>query len=48
MCCCFKTRKQPAVALTILSSLVFLCGIAIAALAIRFAVGDSFFTVKTL
>ena len=28
--------------------MVFICGIVIAALAIRFAVGDSFFTVKTL
>lgn len=48
MCCCFKTRKTPAIALSVLSALVFICGVVIAALAIRFAVGDSFFTVKTL
>ena len=45
---CFKSRKQPALALTILSVLIFCIGIAISALAIRFAVGDSFFTIKTL
>ena len=48
MCCCFKTRKQPAIAITILSSLVLICGIVIAFLAYRFAVSDSFFKVKTL
>ena len=45
MCCCFKSRKQPAVAIAILSSLVFIAGIVIAAFAIQFAVGSSFFTV---
>jgi len=45
--CCFKTRSQPARVLTVLSSLVALSGIAILALAVRFAVAESFFTVKT-
>jgi hypothetical protein len=37
MCCrCFKTRNQASITLTILSSLVLICGIVIAALAIRF------------
>jgi len=48
MCCCFKTRRTPAIWLSVLSALVLLAGIAIAALAIRFGVGDSFFNVKTL
>lgn len=48
MCCCFKSRKQPALAITILSSLVLIAGIVISALAIRFAVGSSFFTIATL
>ena len=48
MCGCFKTRRQPAIILTVLSSLVLLCGVVIVALAARFAVGESFFTAKTL
>lgn len=45
---CFKTRKQPAIVLSVLSALVLIAGAAIAALAIRFGVGDSFFNIKTL
>jgi hypothetical protein len=48
MCCCFKTRRTPSIWLSVLSALVFIAGVVIAALAIQFAVGDSFFTVKTL
>jgi len=48
MCCCFKTRKTPAIILSILSALVLIAGCVIAAFAIHFAVGDSFFNIKTL
>jgi len=48
MCVCFKTRRQPAICLAGLSGLVIIFGIVISALAIKFAIGDSFFNVKSI
>ena len=48
MCVCFKTRRQPALALTMLSALVIIFGIIISVLAIKFAIGDSFFNVSSI
>jgi|688.fasta_scaffold857041_1 hypothetical protein len=48
MCVCFKERRQPALGITILSSLVLFLGLLITALAIKSAVGDTFFNIKNL
>lgn len=48
MCVCFKTRRQPAIALTVLNSLIIVFGLIISILAIKFAIGDTFFNVKSL
>ena len=45
---CFKVRRKPAIALSILSAIVFIFGVAIAALAINFALADSVFTIEAL
>lgn len=48
MCCCFKSRRPPSVWISIMSALVLVSGAVIAAFAIKFAIGDSAFNVKTL
>jgi hypothetical protein len=45
---CFKIRKRPAIVVSILSGIVLIFGVVIAALAVNFALAESVFTIQAL